>query len=222
MLDETARDGGRAGRTRRRAAELRRARVGDCSARVADGECGPFTPAPAHSARRPGRPPGGRSRREAEPPADDARSDGPALFTEGLDVQRDRLLGVRCRLIEGVPLGVHTGKVRGVNGVASSVLRLEDHLDLMQVRHGDIVCGWFAYAPLQRSCGPPVRRAELAGHLATTRLVGPVRPLHGVPEPCLGALAVHVGGAELVASALGPRASVRSFVDSVDLAHASR
>lgn len=41
-------------------------------------------------------------------------------------------------------------------------------------------------------------------------------------RPCLGALAIHVGGAELVASALGPRASVRSFVDSVDLAHASR
>ncbi len=86
---------------------------------------------------------------------------------------------------------------------------------------GSLVSGWFAYAPLQRACGPPVRRAELAGHMATARFVGPVQHLHGVPEPCLGTLAVHVGGAELVASALGPRVSVRSFIDSVALARAS-
>lgn len=86
---------------------------------------------------------------------------------------------------------------------------------------GPLVSGWFAYAPLQRVCGPPVRRTELAGHLATVRFVGPVRALHGPTGACLGTLAVHVGAAELVASGLGPRAGVRSFVDSVALAHAS-
>lgn len=86
---------------------------------------------------------------------------------------------------------------------------------------GPLVSGWFAYAPLQRSCGPPVRRAEPAGHVATARFVGPVRPLHGPGAPCLGTLVVHVGGAQLVASALGPRAAVRSFIGGVALTGAS-
>lgn len=86
---------------------------------------------------------------------------------------------------------------------------------------GPLVSGWFAYAPLQRACGPPARRARLAGHLATASFVGPVQPLHGLPQPCLGTLVVQVGGAQLIASALGPRASVRLFVDSVALAPGS-
>lgn len=86
---------------------------------------------------------------------------------------------------------------------------------------GPLVSGWFAYAPLQQACGPPVRRAEPAGHVATARFVGPVRPLHGPTAPCLGTLVFHVGGAQLVASALGPRATVRSFIDSVALTNAS-
>lgn len=38
---------------------------------------------------------------------------------------------------------------------------------------GSLVGGWFAHAPLQRGCGPPVRHTWPSGQVATAHFVGP-------------------------------------------------
>lgn len=58
-----------------------------------------------------------------------------SVFAHPLDVERKRLLGIRRRFIEGVALGVQTGKVRGVDVVATLVLWSEDKLDFSRLIH---------------------------------------------------------------------------------------
>lgn len=102
-------------------------------------------------------------------------------------------------------------------GRLSSLQRRRLLAELARRAGGGLVSGWFAYAPLQDACGPPERHDSLVGHRATARFVGPVRPLHGAEEGCLGTLVVRLSGAQLSTMALGPAGAVRSFIDSVAL-----